>query len=61
MKYSDITERIIGCAMRIHAELDLGLKNAFIIGDRISFNFDCRSLQFKKLHNKKFKPPFQNS
>ena len=26
MKYSDITERIIGCAMRVHAELGFGFQ-----------------------------------
>ena len=130
MKYSDITGRIIGCAMRVHAELGFGFQEYiyhralemelkkidqkfiseyempiyysgekiglcrvdFFIDDKIMaeiktvtiledqhlaqalnyfeasaseigllFNFRSRSLQFKGLHNKKFKPLFPHN
>ena len=127
MKYSDITEKIIGCAMKVHKELGFGFQEYiyhraleielrktdqkfvseyempiyyagekiglrrvdFFVDDKIMieikavtiledqhlaqalnyleasaseigllFNFGSRSLQFKRLHNKKFRSQF---
>lgn len=48
-KYSELTSKIIGCAMTVHKTLGNGFQEGLLI------SFGETSLKFKRLTNKKFK------
>ncbi len=74
-KYSDLTAKIIGCAMRVHSALDNGFQEviyqraleiemaeaqainyleAYDLEIGLLINFGSKSLEFKRVQNRKF-------
>ena len=49
MKYDDITKRIIGCAMRVHAELGNGFQEV-IYQRALAIEMGCQGLAFSREH-----------
>jgi GxxExxY protein len=50
MKYSDITQRIIGCAMRVHSTLGNGFQEV-IYQRALQIEMKIEGLQFEREHN----------
>ena len=53
-KYSELTSKIIGCAMNVHYAQAINYLEAYNIEIGLLINFGERSLFFKRLQNKKF-------
>ncbi len=58
-KYSEITSKIIGCAMKVHSTLGNGFQEVIyqralaIEMDKQGLNFGARKLEFRRLINDK--------
>jgi len=55
-KYSELTSKITGCAMRVHSALGNGFQEVGLL-----INFGSKSLMFKRLANKKFRQKNQGN
>lgn len=60
-KYPKLTSKIIGCTMEVHKRLGNGFQEvnyqrALILKLGLLINFGEKSLNFKRLTNKKYKP-----
>ena len=70
-KYSEITEKIIGCALKVHQRMRSGypelpgssLKLFRALNRELGLliNFDSKSLEVKRLINNKYKPSFESN
>lgn len=81
-KYSDLTAKIIGCAMRVHSALDNGFQEviyqraleiemaeaqainyleAYDLEIGLLINFGSKSLEFKRVQNRKFNQKSQGN
>ena len=54
LKYADITHKIIGAAMEVHLAQGLNYLEAYNMETGMLINFGAKSLQYKRLLNKKY-------